>query len=307
MKNTISFLCMTLGSSLIFAQQAKTSEIALSYTFSKVNLDGLNSDQLMRYTQNDVTRYKSTLFSWGNQGTATYKKKLKNSNYNFLADFTVLHTRKNQAVGLGIGQGSVNDWPADTIPARSSYFAQLNMYQIDMFVDVPLKTTKHAVFSVQGGGLSGYYTAYDKIKDTGNIDLLSTTQKKASNRYSNSYTGPNLKILVDCPFYKDQLFASLKAGVGMMMSFQSETHKTKESTYGLYGVLTETTASKTSKENEFHFSPQADIDASIGFKKDNFSISTGLNLFYMAYELNQENVIFAFRYGGPYIKASYQF
>jgi len=311
MKHKLTHLLFLSTAGSCFAYTQKSQDLDLTYTFAKVYATTISQ----RKSDVELDGYKRTHlsdFTWGNQGSIGYRKQLDASLYGFETKFTCLYAPYKfykflpQGSNVTVYTQSTPVLYATDQDVNILRHHQINLYSLDLLGTYVLSQTKHAKFTVYGGDVSGYYQIKRTVKASGNDSDLNFVNVYSHANQRTFFTGPNLKIGVEAPFFNNHLAFNLKAGAGFMITIASEKSNERsvsvEPTYG-----TETLSTFSSKEpNQYRFCPQADIEASLSVSFNQFMLTMGLNQFFFAYNVNG-NQIFYLNYGGPFIKASYNF
>lgn len=294
----------------------KKNDVDLMYTFSKVSVKGLPKSKDL-YTdavdnQNYSLKTVNISYGWGNQGTLVYTRTLKDPDYCFKSALTYLHAGNTYHKILPIG--SLKSFSlgktADVLPQYVYQRDQINYYELDLFMQASLSRFKHANFSVWGGLITSWFQVSELTRsgldfDPGN-DELERRDEYDSKVYKNYFLGPNLKIDLVCPFFKDHFYVGLKAGLGFMMNFRtilySYTRQVNNYTTSKISFLQQ----KDNSHNNFMFCPQVDLEASLGYRVNHFKIEAGLSQFFLVINLLNDR-FGSLTFGGPYIKAGYEF
>lgn len=302
---TLSFLSLFADIDDL-SQDRKNQTIELSYTFSKVSRYPTNTFNLFTpETSKTDTQYDT--FNWGKQASFSYEKILSQSSFSFLTNLTFLHAGHTFSLRsddqsspyiLGESKG------ADGKPGFTYHRMQMNFYEADFFVKNTLSKSKYAIFDVFGGVISSWYK-YKFVKNyLNNPSTVSSSSLNSVFTNTNFFMGPNLKIQIKAPFYKNYFVASLKAGLGMMVNFKSyQTHS--HSTVIVLNTVSSSDSSNNLK-NDYQFCPQADLEAYLGFKYKGFNLDAGVNQFFLIQNL-LENRSGSLTFGGPFLRAGYSF
>lgn len=293
----------------------KTDNLELMYVFNKSFIDKL--DNAIGISNPFVFGSKTITpnFQWGEQGQITWTKKLSNSIYTLVTSFYALHNHYNfytkeatPSIFGGIGLNASNAYfPSISVVSNSqlnpytySQHNQFNLFDLDLFVKADLKDTKHAKFSIYGGGIIAGYNFKSFQKGTQVQEEDQTTETQIY-RMSNTdyYLGPNAKIHVAAPFFNNHVELSLRGGAGLMMSFNS-LRAFKDITSPTY---TSINSDSYGYSNTLRLAYQFDILAQVSFCYKDFCLASGITQFYY-HAIKPDNTI---SFGGPFIKASYTF
>lgn len=296
----------------------KRNEIDLMYTFSKVSVkDNGYTDPTVTTSSGDTTFYDKINigYGWGNQATFIYNRILDDSKYTFSSAFTFLHAGNTYYKFFPVGSNSgINGLEI----FQSSFYRkrnQINYYQADLFMKAELSRAKHAIFNVWGGLITSWFQvsttnreAYDQSYEEGDplVTYYEHVTSSSKNIYKNYYLGPNLKIDLKSPFFKNHFYVGLKAGIGLMMNFRTSLLYNDYRTTQYADGSSTFNYTKDNLKNDFMFCPQADLEASLGYTVNHFRLEVGLNQFLFITNL-LENRFGTLTYGGPYIKAGYEF
>lgn len=297
----------------------KRNEIDLMYTFSKVSVKGdPYSDPTVNFNEGTYTEDNKVNvgYGWGNQATFIYNRVLNDSKYTFNSAFTFLHAGDTYHREFPINSNSNIDGFAKFAPSFYRKRNQINYYQADLFVKAELSRAKHAIFNVWGGLITSWFQVSNSTKSADDHSYTvegddNTYYRRdfyyQKNTYKNYYLGPNLKIDLKSPFFKNHFYVGLKVGVGLMMNFRTSLlyDKSREIYYDDRNPPTFDSL-KDNLKNDFMLCPQADLEASLGYTVNHFRLEVGLNQFLFVTNLIA-NRFGTLTYGGPYIKAGYQF
>lgn len=303
---------LAIASTPVQSTSDKNNEIDLTYTFSKVSLQRPLYENRINESLNNETVLNAInpTFGWGNQASFIYKRALDNSNYSFYSAFTYLHAGYTYHKQLSLGSDlNINDYTATFQPGYYHFRQQINYYQADLFMKAELSKAKHAHFSVYGGLITSWYmvkyhtqVAGDRTRD----EEPRHVDENTLSLYKNYFLGPNLKVELVSPFYKDHFFVGLKAGLGLMMNFRTSKNPSLTRTYNYNTTDVSYFKFNDDLKNDYMFCPQVDLEASIGFKAGHFKLEAGLNQFLFITNLLQ-NRFGSLTFGGPYIKAGLEF
>jgi hypothetical protein len=122
----------------------------------------------------------------------------------------------------------------------------------------------------------------------------------------NYFLGPNLKIDIKSPFYKNYFYAGLKIGAGFMMDFYTTINSSQQEFTDTFTGEIKASSSSGKSPNDYMFCPQVDLEASLGYMIHHFKLEVGLNQFLFVTNL-LDFKYGTLTFGGPYIKAGYQF
>jgi hypothetical protein len=317
----LSFLGLSMIGS---ASDLASTRFDLTYTFNKTNIWNDSNLEITVQDQNDYVK-KTVPFKWGNQVSFYYEAPLLPSLFKFCLSLQGVHNHGRYIHTVPANSLESIYIPTYSIQEGGSFFTsilinsstvdqtyiqknQFNFFDIEMDVKYLLKNSKHAEFSVFGGGIFGGYNHKISQKVTGLVNLnespnLSLINAKQSS--TNYILGPSIKIEALAKLLSNHLILSLKAGLGLMMDFNYQSYTSQFKTYTNLGFAGQTDDSYHSG-NTFRFCPQADLEASIGFKNKGLTVSTGLNQFAIMEDISG-NQIGSIVFGGPFIKASYEY
>jgi len=271
--------------------------IELSYIFLKTDIRNLSTEINFR-PNTENSDFITPSFNWGQMGTLTLYKKFEDSIYSLMSGITAAHSGFNFYKHLNTGEQisayGVSFYGKDGENTYASIRNQFNYVGLDLFVKADLEKTKHADFAVYGGAIVAGYEYKTTTKGI-SWDEFSSALEINKNKETNSdyFLGPNAKIFVNAPFFNDHLQLSLRLGTGFMMSFHSLRYLNNDSGYNI----------NRSIENTFRFCFQYDVLAQVAFCFNHFSLASGINQFYYQVPKNSNVITF----GGPFIKASYEF
>jgi hypothetical protein len=319
MKKSICLSLTFIASHHLIA--ATQNELDASYTFSKVivkRLPFLQRDDEVTVAINDKSTDYYPNYSWSNQGSLGYKKNLVNSNAQFAINFTGVHAlykksyfekAGSQSI-ISLDKGNSYSFLAYTVDASVKHSGQFNYFGVDLSVIYPLRQTKHANFSVQGGGIIGGFKSKNSFRDSGNDSVnapyFTQIHSLDAKMYQRDvFTGPNIKILLNAPFFKNHLMFNLNVGIGLMMTYETIFYSSQVYS-GESGATPSLVSEDYKNQNNYRFCPQADLEASIGFSYKDLTLTGGLNQFCFVYDASQDrfsSVVF----GGPFVKATYKF
>jgi hypothetical protein len=297
MKKSILAISSLYSLICLSADETKLNTIDVSYTFTKIS-PGVSYTQS---TDGSITTTKYRSYNLGSQITVGYTKKAVMSDYFFVGKITGLHSHYKF--------GS-NNLPSEGIPGSKYERHQFNFFGTELAGRADLKSTKHATFSVQGGGIAACYFTKSHIQAAYDTFVEPYNPKRfyefSTNYLSNYFVGPNIKAIANAFFFKRHLSFGLKAGIGGMMDFYSSKSKTSNKDYSYNTGAESSYAQKDHLKNRFKFLPQADLEASMTLAYKDFMLTGGLNQFFLMLDISGDEIR-TLTFGGPFIKLSYLF
>lgn len=301
-----SAACLSLISTLVAQgtpiQYEKSNALDFTYTFNKSDIKNLSKPYKLSTDNNQNGQDISPNFGWGEQGQVSYYHRFKDSMYSLMLSATGLHTSYQNKVSLKTGEAvyfdNLNIYGNSSVDTYYSIRNQFNFGQLDLFVKADLEETKHALFAVYGGAIVAGYRYKSMQKGNSWVQYSSQIEKFNVSKVDTDYfVGPNAKIYVNAPFFKNHLQLTLRLGAGFMMSFDTYTSTVLSQT------ATEYDKNYAHNENVFRFCFQYDVLAQVAFCFKNFCITSGINQFY--YQTPKTSNLITF--GGPFAGLSFQF